>query len=178
VGAPAVEDAARGGEGALLGLLASMQPRCGFLIEIKLAPTVLEAGDLPLHPAYIGVPPSPPPSESLAGRGFCKNSVQNLDIKELRDQNLDNKRFRTSDAISAHRHGLDHDCASGGRWTRLDVTMGCGFPPRPTSRKGAEKWGTRHTNKWMPPASVAGHHELCFLLRARPGLVARNVAGG
>jgi hypothetical protein len=38
-----------------------------------------------------GVPPPPTPAESLAGRGFRKKCLQNLDVKELRGQNLDNR---------------------------------------------------------------------------------------
>ena len=38
-----------------------------------------------------GVPPLPLPSESLAGRGVCKDALQNLEPQGVRGQNLDNK---------------------------------------------------------------------------------------
>jgi len=39
--------------------------------------------------------PAPPiPCESLAGSGFCKKCLHNLEAKELRGQNLDNKDLR------------------------------------------------------------------------------------
>jgi len=37
------------------------------------------------------VPPLPLPSESLAGGGFCKKCLQNIDIKELRGKILRTK---------------------------------------------------------------------------------------
>ncbi len=40
---------------------------------------------------FDGASPLPPPSESLDWRGFCKNGPQNLEGKELRGQNLENK---------------------------------------------------------------------------------------
>ncbi len=40
---------------------------------------------------YLEVPPSPIPSERLAGRGVRKKCLQNLDVKELRGQNLESK---------------------------------------------------------------------------------------
>ena len=39
----------------------------------------------------MGYPTPPQPSESLDWRGFCKNGPQNLEGKELRGQNLENK---------------------------------------------------------------------------------------
>jgi len=46
-----------------------------------------------VEPVFRGTP-LPLPSESLDWRGFHKNGLQNLDVKELRGQNLDNKRLR------------------------------------------------------------------------------------
>src|SRR5271165_1890319 len=42
-----------------------------------------------------GVPPSPLPFERLAGRGVCKNGLQNPEGKELGGQNLENKLLMT-----------------------------------------------------------------------------------
>ena len=44
-------------------------------------------------PRFIRGYPPPPPLERLAGRGVRKKSLQNLHVKELKGQNLDNKRL-------------------------------------------------------------------------------------
>ena len=59
---------------------------------------------------------------------------QNLDVKELRGRNLDNEGPKRDDAISAHRHGLDHHCASWMRGARSDVTRGLWKKPNQDSR--------------------------------------------
>ena len=46
--------------------------------------------------------PLPPPSECLDQRAVCKKCLQNLDVKELGGQNLDNKGLRSSDAAFAY----------------------------------------------------------------------------
>jgi len=48
--------------------------------------------------AFRGYPP-PPPSECLDWRGVCKKCLQNLDVKEVRGQNLDSKGDRPPVAV-------------------------------------------------------------------------------
>ena len=49
----------------------------------------------------LGYTPLPPASERLDWRVVCKNALQNLDGKELRGQNLDNKGLTATAAASA-----------------------------------------------------------------------------
>src|SRR5271166_1993819 len=44
-------------------------------------------------------PPSPHPSECLDWRGICKKCLQNLDVKEVGGQNLDNKELKPYVAV-------------------------------------------------------------------------------
>jgi hypothetical protein len=58
---------------------------------------------------------------------------QNLDVKELTGRNFEDLDPKWDDAVLAHRHGLDYDCAIGMVGARSDVTRGlwkstdCGF---------------------------------------------------
>jgi len=48
------------------------------------------------------------------------------------------KDFGLHESASADRHGLDHDRATDGLWTRLDVTVGLvEFRPSPLLAKAA-----------------------------------------
>jgi len=73
--------------------------------------------------ALAGVPPSPLPSESLAWRGFRKTCLQNLDAKELRGQNLENKGLRGPSMTQLHSVRPTHDRAMATAEARLDVTI-------------------------------------------------------
>jgi hypothetical protein len=54
---------------------------CGFLLKITLAAAFPKREDLPSRALNWKYPASPTPSESLAGRWFCKNGLQNIDVK-------------------------------------------------------------------------------------------------
>ena len=69
---------------------------CGFPTENKIWLVFPDQDTLPSVSLKLGVPPLPHTSESLAGRGPCKNCLQNLDVKELRGQNLENKELGTT----------------------------------------------------------------------------------
>ncbi len=68
---------------------------CGFWLQIFFLGFDWDDGFSARRAALIWesgyTPPPPPPSESLAGRGVRKKGAQNLDVKELRGQNLENK---------------------------------------------------------------------------------------
>jgi hypothetical protein len=53
-----------------------------------------------------GVPPSPIPPKAALPRGVCKNALQNLHVKELGYQNLENKEFSRGGWRSGHLHPL------------------------------------------------------------------------
>jgi hypothetical protein len=60
--------------------------------------------------------------ESLRRAGFAKDGWQNLDVKELKHQNPENKGLRLSLTGRRQRHALDHDYALLVGGERLDVT--------------------------------------------------------
>src|ERR1700736_4192468 len=67
---------------------------CGFRLQIFFLCDDWDDGHSARRAALIwesGYSPLLPPSERLAGRGVRKNGAQNLDVKELRGQNLENK---------------------------------------------------------------------------------------
>jgi len=68
---------------------------CGNLTQIYFdegaRPTARERVSFWEDLGFRGYTPSPPTSESLDWRGSCKNGPQNLEGKELRGQNIDNK---------------------------------------------------------------------------------------
>src|SRR5258707_14787430 len=74
----------------------SSQKDGAFLLENKVWPTFPERDTLSPREPEVEVPPCAIPSESLAGRGFCKKCLQNLDVKDLRGQNFENKEVRTT----------------------------------------------------------------------------------
>ncbi len=55
---------------------------------------------------------------------------------------------------SANRHGLDHDCASYGLWTRLDVTTACEFQPK-----------AHFSQKWREVGHTARSLGVCLVRR-------------
>src|SRR5580658_2478470 len=69
---------------------------CGFLLVINLLVAAWEAPQGARFPLVAGIPPLPPPSAGLAGRGVCKKCLQNPDGKELRGQNLENMRLMSA----------------------------------------------------------------------------------
>jgi hypothetical protein len=93
-----------------------------------------------------GIPP-PPPSESLDWRGFCKNGPQNLEGKELRGQNLENKGLTSFFEIgvcaaSALAMFYFPGCGLQGQMSHEECGR-CGFrDPNPLA-KGAKGWGRR-----------------------------------
>jgi hypothetical protein len=76
--------------------------------------------------ACAGYSSSPIPLKSLSSAGFAKRVWQNLDVKELRYQNLENKSLGRGDSVSPDRHYLDHDRPIVMVGTRLEVTGGRG----------------------------------------------------
>src|SRR5580704_7383691 len=82
-------------------------------------------------------PPPPPPSECLDWRGVCKKCLQNLDVKELRGQNLDNKGVRPSAAAfvsTASASTIIRSFCDGGKVTchmrPVDFAFGSRFSPK------------------------------------------------
>jgi hypothetical protein len=69
--------------------LSRIRLNCGFPSEINLCKDVAGLGKMAWEWGY-----PPHPSECLAGHGFRKKSGQNLDVKELRGQDLENTRLR------------------------------------------------------------------------------------
>ncbi len=49
-----------------------------------------------------GAPPPSTPLKSLDWRGFCKKGPQDLDCKEFRGQNLDNKELTVLAVVSSY----------------------------------------------------------------------------
>src|SRR5260370_3338338 len=62
--------------------------------------TVFWPGPFPENLGCRGISPSPHPSERVDRRGFSKTWLQNIEHKEVRGQNLDNRKLR---AFLAHR---------------------------------------------------------------------------
>jgi hypothetical protein len=93
----------------------------------------------------LGYPPSPHPSEDLDWRGVCKKCLQNLDVKELRGQNLDNKGVRASVAVFVYTASAMTIIRS----FLADGKVRCHMRPvnHATLSTRPRKWGTCSRNK-------------------------------
>src|ERR1700739_3882313 len=82
-----------------------------------------QAGSVSGNSELRGITPSPPLSERLDWRGFCKKYLQNLEGAGVTDQNLDNKRFTGFSCTRCAVYlRLDHNLLIAGRGSRSDVT--------------------------------------------------------
>jgi hypothetical protein len=85
---------------------------CGFLAEIKFAATFLKREDLPFQALNRGYPPSSIPRKVLLGAGSAKMAGKILMSKNLEVKILGTNDLGRDDAVSAHRHCLDHHYAN------------------------------------------------------------------